>query len=141
MRRDSRQNFQTMNGAAWKILAAIFAGSLAGALLRLAAQALLTSSAWWPIMAFGFSAVVGLALGFLMGWLAMSPVVRLAWGAPAVAATVAALGTIAAAAVVGMEGAGDGQLDRPLFVAASHIATVILTATIGLALVRWRIGR
>lgn len=130
-----------MNGSPWKILAAIFAGSLVGALLRQATHALTDASAALPLGAFGVSAAGGLALGFLIGWINKGSLVSLTLRAPAVAATVAALGTFAAAAVVGMEAAGNGQSERLLFVAASHIATVILTATIGLALARWRVGR
>lgn len=130
-----------MNGAPWTILAAIVVGSFAGALLRQTTHALLVAGASWPVVPFGVSVAGGLALGFLTGWINNSSIVSLAWRAPATAATVAALGTFAAAAVVGMARAGNGLTERLMFAAASHIATVILSASIGLALARWSVGR
>ena len=130
-----------MNAAPWKIVAAMLVGSMAGALLRQTSLLLIEPGTSWRPAAFVVSAAGGLILGALLGWAASAPSVRPAWRPPAMVTIVAMLGAFSAVAVINPSEPAAAQPERLLLLAALHIVIGILAATLGLGMVRRRIGR
>lgn len=120
----------------WQVLFGIAAGSISGALLRQATTVLLPNAANSMSLRFTVSALGGVLIGTVLGWIATMTLADSTWQQIAMIALVATLGTFAAAAAVGTP-LISSETARRFRHAAMQIGTTLLSAALGIALALW----